>query len=81
MEIKIIRSYKKAHLAKGLVVIIDVLRAFTTCCFIFNSGAQEIIPVADLDLAYELIKNNPVCVSVGERKGLKIKGFDYGSSS
>jgi 2-phosphosulfolactate phosphatase len=80
MKIKIIDSYKNAHLAKGLTVIVDVLRAFTTCCFIFNNGAKKIIPVADVERAYKLIKSNPHFISIGERKGLKLPGFDYGNS-
>lgn len=80
MKIKIIKSYKNAHLAKGLTVVVDVLRAFTTCCFVFNNGAKTIIPVSDADIAYKLMSGNPHFVSIGERKGLKLSGFNYGNS-
>lgn len=80
MKIKIISSYQNAHKAEGLTVVIDVLRAFTTCCFAFANGAKTIIPVLDTDTAYKLIKNNPHFISIGERKGLKLPGFTYGNS-
>lgn len=80
MKIKIISSYKNAHKAEGLTIVIDVLRAFTTCCFAFANGAKTIIPVSDTDAAYKLIRDNPQFVSIGERKGLKLPGFTYGNS-
>ena len=80
MKTKIISSYQKAHLAEGLTVVIDVLRAFTTCCFVLKNGAKTIIPVSDVDVAYKLITDNPHFISIGERKGLKLSGFNYGNS-
>lgn len=80
MKVKIIKSYKNAHLAQGLTVVVDVLRAFTTCCFVFGNGAKTIIPVADTDTAYKMMKTNPQFISIGERKGLKLSGFNYGNS-
>lgn len=80
MKIKIIKSYENAHLAQGLTVVVDVLRAFTTSCFILNNGASTIIPVSDIKSAYKLAKENPRFISIGERKGLKLEGFNYGNS-
>lgn len=80
MKIKIISSYHNAHQARGLTIVIDVLRAFTTSCFVFKNGASTIIPVSDIELAYKLAKDNPYFVSIGERKGLKLHGFNYGNS-
>ena len=80
MKIKIISSYHDAHQARGLTIVVDVLRAFTTSCFVFKNGASAIIPVSDIELAYKLVKNNPCFVSIGERKGLKLQGFNYGNS-
>lgn len=80
MEIRIISSYQNAHKARGFTVVVDVLRVFTTCCFVFNNGARTILPVSDLDTAYKLIKDNPHFVSIGERRGLKLSGFNFGNS-
>lgn len=80
MKTKIISSYQNAHLAEGLTIVVDVLRAFTTCCFVFKNGAKTIIPVSDKDAAYKMIRDNPRFISIGERKGFKLPGFNYGNS-
>ena len=77
MKIKIIEDASKA---KGLVVVIDVVRAFTSACFAINQGAEKIIPVVDLRIAYKLKKENPSFILMGERGGLKQPGFDFGNS-
>lgn len=80
MKFKLIKSYQDAHLAMGFTIVVDVLRAFTTCCFVFKNGAKTIIPILEAELAYKLAKDNPHFVSIGERKGLKLHGFNYGNS-
>jgi 2-phosphosulfolactate phosphatase len=40
--------------ATGLVIVIDVIRAFTNAAFAFSRGATEIIPVSGVDEALEL---------------------------
>lgn len=69
-----------AKRAKGLVVIIDVFRAFTTAAYVMNNGARKIIPVGSLDEAFELKRKNPDFILIGERNGLKVEGFDHGNS-
>lgn len=66
--------------AKGVVVIIDVLRAFTTDAYIANNGAKRIIPVGTVEQAINLKKEHPEYILIGERDGIKIDGFDYGNS-
>lgn len=80
MKIKIIRSYKNAGQAEGLTVVIDVLRAFSTVCFIANNGAKKIIPLAGLKDAYKLKKENPKFILLGERGGFRLPEFDFGNS-
>ncbi len=80
MKIKIITSPQHAQQATGVTVVIDVLRAFSTACFIFQNQAEKIIPLADIDQAYRLKKENPQYILMGERHGLKQPGFDYGNS-
>ena len=80
MKIKILHLIDGAKHAIGLTVIIDVFRAFTTACYVFNNGAKEIIPVGDIDTAYQLKKKNPAYLLIGEREGKKQLGFDYGNS-
>ena len=80
MQIETLDLIEGAKQARGLAVIIDVFRAFSTACYVVRNGAEEIIPVGDVELAYQLKEENPGCVLMGERKGQKLPGFDYGNS-
>lgn len=80
MDIKVLHLISGAKKAKGLTVIIDVFRAFTTACYAISNGAEKIIPVGDIDLAYQLKAENPDYVLMGERGGNIQPGFDYGNS-
>lgn len=80
MDIKILQLLDGAKDARGLTVIIDVFRAFSTACFIFNGGAEKVYPVGDIQLAYQLKKENPDFILLGERNEQKPPGFDFGNS-
>ena len=80
MKIQILEFLRGAEEATGLTVIIDVFRAFSTSCYIYNNGAEKIIPVGDLKLAYKLKRENPHFLLFGERGGKKPEGFDFGNS-
>ena len=80
MHVDILDLIEGAKQARGLTVIIDVFRAFSTACYVVQNGAREIIPVGDVDLAYKLKQENPAYVLMGERKGKMLPGFDYGNS-
>lgn len=77
-------------LRHSIAVVIDVLRATTTMCRAFESGAHRIIPVASEEAARELaigMKNTEGAsmhaasvLLCGERKGVKPDGFDLGNS-
>lgn len=70
----------EASEAKGLAVVIDVFRAFSTACYIYENGATDIIAVGDLEKAYELKKDHPEYLLIGERNGVIQPGFDFGNS-
>ena len=80
MDIDILHLIEGAKQAQGLAVIIDVFRAFSTACYAVRNGAVGIIPVGDVDLAYQLKKENPDYILMGERQGRMLPGFDYGNS-
>ena len=79
-EITISQLVKGAAQARGLTVIIDVFRAFTTACWMIAQGAEFIIPFADISAATDFKKKNSEYLFFGERKGIKIQGADYGNS-
>ena len=80
MNIKVLHLINGARLAEGLTVVIDVFRAFSTACYAINNGAREIIPVGDINRAYQLKAQNSDFILMGERGGKVQPGFDYGNS-
>ena len=77
MNVKIVNN---AEEATGLAIIIDVFRAFTVEPYLINNGVERIIPVGDKEIAYKLKEENSEYILVGERKGVKLPGFDFGNS-
>lgn len=77
-------SIKKLHVPEKveeeLVVVIDVIRAFTTAAYAFNQGAEKIILVREVEEAFSLKKKHPEYLLMGEVGGIPIDGFDYGNS-
>ena len=74
------RSLEDYNDTSGVVVVIDVLRAFTTTAFAFDRGAREIQLVASVDEAFARRKQDPGCRLMGEVNGLAIDGFDLPNS-
>lgn len=80
MEIQILRLIEGAKQAEGLTVIIDVFRAFSLECYLYDRGAALIHPVGSIEEAWALKKAHPEYVLIGERHGKKCEGFDFGNS-
>lgn len=80
MDIRILQLIDGAKQAVGLTVIIDVFRAFSLECYLYDKGIERIIPIGNIEDAYRLKKENKDRILVGERKGKKCEGFDYGNS-
>ena len=81
MNIQILHLIEGARKATGLTVIIDVFRAFTVEAYLACSGAEKIIPVGDVETAFDYKAKHPdTTILCGERKGIIIDGFDYGNS-
>ncbi len=79
MEYKIYRKDECSQ-AKGLCIIIDVLRAFTTAAFAFASGAKEIIFVSTIEEAFYKFQADQSLKLMGEFHGRPIEGFHFGNS-
>lgn len=80
MKVEILQLLEGAQKAGGLTVIIDVFRAFSTACYAVGNGVQKIFPVGDIEIAYQLKRENPDFILVGERYERKPEGFDFGNS-
>lgn len=80
MNIKILHMIEGAKQATGVTVIIDVFRAFSVEAYLMNSNVEKIIPVGDMQIAYDYKKKDPKVILVGERHGKILPGFDFGNS-
>jgi 2-phosphosulfolactate phosphatase len=74
--------------ATGTVVVIDVVRAFTTAAFAFAAGAREIVLTDSVEEAFALRDRfsgqghdaKTIPLLMGEVGGEPIEGFDLGNS-
>jgi len=73
-------NLETCHEATGVVVVIDVIRAFTNAAFAFSRGAQEIYPVSTVEEALLLRAETPNSLVCGEVGGVPPDGFDFGNS-
>lgn len=80
MEINILHLIEGAKQARGLTVIIDVFRAFSLECYLYDMGVREIRPVGTVEEAFRLRDTLENSVLIGERGGKKCEGFDFGNS-
>ncbi|MBL8399233.1 MAG: 2-phosphosulfolactate phosphatase [Candidatus Accumulibacter sp.] len=69
------------HEPEDAVIVIDVLRSFTTAAYAFAAGATTIYPVETIAGAYRLLRHLPNAVTTGAiGGGDPIPGFDFGNS-
>lgn len=79
-NIKIQKLHKPEQVEAEFVIVIDVIRAFTTAAHAFDRGAEKIILVSTTQEALALKKDHPEYVLMGEVGGEHIPGFDYCNS-
>ena len=80
MEISIGSLVSGAQKARGIAVVIDVYRCFTTEAVAFRNGAKKIILVAEVEEALYLKSKGVGDLVMGEVGGRKPDGFDFGNS-
>jgi len=73
-------NLEDCHTAKGIVIVIDVLRAFSTAAYAFSRGAKEIMLVSGVEEALLLKSQISDSRAMGEVGGLPPEGFDFGNS-
>ena len=66
--------------ARGVVIVIDVIRAFTVAAYAFASGARRLWLVRTTDEAFALRQREPEALLAGEIGGRLIPGFDLNNS-
>lgn len=70
----------ECHLGDDLVVVIDVIRAFTTAACAFARGAKKIIIVGSVEEAFFAQKLFRGSLLMGEVGGSPVEGFDFSNS-
>jgi len=75
MQIRILEGIEGARSATGTVIVIDVLRAFTTAAYAFAAGITEIQLVSTVEEAFAVD-----AFRMGEVGGRLIPGFDHNNS-
>lgn len=80
MEISIYSLLKGATRATGVVVVIDVFRAFTTAAVALANGATGIVMVRTVEEALALRDAGIGQFCMGEVHGRAPPGFDFGNS-
>jgi 2-phosphosulfolactate phosphatase len=80
MNIEILHLLEGARQARGMAVIIDVFRAFSTACYAYGNGACAIYPAESIEEAFSLKKKFPDAILAGERNERRPDGFDLGNS-
>jgi 2-phosphosulfolactate phosphatase len=80
MRVARVAGLAGARDVRGTVVVIDVLRAFTTAACALASGARAIELVATPAEGLARKAADPALVLVGEVGGRPIAGFDHGNS-
>lgn len=73
-------SLKNCDQASGAVIIIDVLRAFSTAAYAFAAGAKQITLVGAVEEAFTWRERLPGSLIMGEVEGIRVPGFDFGNS-
>ena len=66
--------------ARGVVVVIDVLRAFSCSALMFHYGIRDLALVRTPQEALAFRDRDPDYLVAGEVKGVKVEGFDLGNS-
>jgi len=74
------KTLETCHTATGVVLVIDVLRAFSMAAYAFSQGAREIILVSTVGEALDLKSKIKGSKAMGEVGGLPPEGFDFGNS-
>lgn len=71
---------KGAPEAQGVVIVIDVIRAFSVAAYAFAKGLSRLWLVRTVDEARALRQKEPEALLAGEIRGCLIEGFDFNNS-
>jgi len=73
-------TQRQAAQASDVVIVIDVMRAFTVAAYAFAGGVRRLWLVRMVEEAHALRKREPNALLAGEVGGRLIQGFDFNNS-
>ena len=73
-------NFLRAAEARGITIVIDVIRAFTVAANALAGGASRLWLVCTTDEAFALRAHEPGALLAGEIRGRLIPGFDFNNS-
>jgi len=73
-------THREAVQARGVVIVIDVIRAFTVAAYAYAGGVRRIWLVRTIEEAQALREREPNALLAGEVGGRLIPGFDFNNS-
>lgn len=73
-------NHMTAAQARGVFIVIDVIRAFTVAGYAFAGGAERLWLVRTVEEALALRAREPQALLAGEVQGRLINGFDMNNS-
>ena len=79
LEIQRVNRLEAAK-ARGVVIVIDVIRAFTVAAYAFAGGVHRLRLVRTVDEAFALRERESQALLAGEVGGRLIPGFDFNNS-
>ena len=79
LEIYRVGRYEASE-ARGVVIVIDVIRAFSVAAYALAGGAKALWLVRTVEEAFALRERNPEVLLIGEVDGRLIPGFDLNNS-
>jgi 2-phosphosulfolactate phosphatase len=80
MTVRILHGIEGARAARGAVVVIDVLRAFTVAAMAVEAGVARLLFTDSVEETLALKKRGTAGRTAGERGGKRAEGFDYPNS-
>jgi 2-phosphosulfolactate phosphatase len=80
-DVRILRvAREQAGEARGVVIVIDVIRAFSVAAYALAGSARELWLVRTVEEAFALREREPRALLIGEVGGRLIPGFDHDNS-
>ena len=80
MKVSIVEWRRTHSFPRCTKVVVDVYRATTTIPIVLMRGAERVITAGTIEEARLLMDKYPGSVGIGERYGIKLKGFELNNS-